>query len=68
MLALLVCVPFVGALLVCCLSSRLRIQPAWLAGLSVLLGLTLLSGTATLAGILVADLTYVVADPRVRRG
>ena len=42
MLALLVCVPFVGALLVCCLSSRLRVQPAWLAGLTVMLGLTLL--------------------------
>jgi peptide/nickel transport system permease protein len=33
----------------------------------VLLGLTLLSGSATLAGILAADLAYAVADPRVRR-
>jgi len=42
MLALLVCVPFVGALLVSCLPSRWRLQPAWLAGLTVVLGLTLL--------------------------
>lgn len=34
----------------------------------VLLGLTLLSGSATLLGILAADLLYVVVDPRVRRG
>jgi peptide/nickel transport system permease protein len=33
----------------------------------VLLGLTLLSGSATLAGILAADVAYAVADPRVRR-
>ena len=42
MLALLVCVPFVGALLLACLPSRRHLQPAWLAGLTVVLGLTLL--------------------------
>lgn len=36
--------------------------------LPLLLGLTLLSGVATLAGILLADVTYAWADPRVRRG
>jgi peptide/nickel transport system permease protein len=33
----------------------------------VLLGLTLLSGSATMLGILVADVLYAVVDPRVRR-
>lgn len=42
MLVLLVCVPFAGALLVSCMASRLRLQPAWLAGLTVVLGLSLL--------------------------
>ena len=42
MLVLLVCVPFAGALLVSCMASRLRLQPAWLAGMTVVLGLTLL--------------------------
>jgi ABC-type dipeptide/oligopeptide/nickel transport system permease component len=32
------------------------------------MGLTLLSGAATLMGILAADLTYALADPRIRRG
>ena len=52
MLALLVCVPFVGALLVSCLPSRWRLQPAWLAGLTVVLGLTLLltQGIAVYSG------------------
>jgi peptide/nickel transport system permease protein len=36
--------------------------------LPVLLGLTLLSGSATLLGVLAADLLYVVVDPRTRRG
>jgi peptide/nickel transport system permease protein len=35
--------------------------------LPVLLGLTLLSGLATLAGVISADLLYAVFDPRVRR-
>ncbi len=34
----------------------------------VLMGVTLLGSSATLAGILAADLLYAVADPRVRRG
>jgi peptide/nickel transport system permease protein len=33
----------------------------------LVLGVTLLSGVATLAGIVAADLLYVVVDPRVRR-
>ena len=33
----------------------------------LIMGLTLLSGTATLLGILAADLACVLADPRVRR-
>jgi peptide/nickel transport system permease protein len=48
--------------------GRLFVDAAFQRDLPVLLGLTLLSGAATLAGILLADLTYVVADPRVRRG
>ncbi len=39
MLSLLVCVPFLGALLVVPLASRLRLQPAWVAGSTALLGL-----------------------------
>ena len=35
--------------------------------LPVLMGLTLLSGAATLAGIVLADASYAIADPRVRR-
>lgn len=35
--------------------------------LPVVLGLTLLSGSATLLGIVLADLTYAAADPRVAR-
>jgi ABC-type dipeptide/oligopeptide/nickel transport system permease component len=31
------------------------------------MALTLLSGAATLLGILAADLAYVVVDPRIRR-
>jgi ABC-type dipeptide/oligopeptide/nickel transport system permease component len=30
--------------------------------------LTLLSGAATLAGMLAADLAYAAVDPRLRRG
>ena len=36
--------------------------------LPVLLGLTVLSGAVTLVGVLLADLTYAIVDPRVRRG
>ena len=42
MLSLLVCVPFAGALLISSSASRLRVQPAWFAGLTVMLGLALL--------------------------
>ena len=48
--------------------GRLFFEAAFQRDLPVLLGLTLLSGTATLAGIVAADLAYAVADPRVRRG
>jgi len=52
MLALLVCVPFLGALLLACLPSRWRLQPAWIAGLTVVLGLALLltQGIAVYSG------------------
>jgi peptide/nickel transport system permease protein len=48
--------------------GRLFVEAAFQRDLPVLLGLTLLSGTATLAGIIAADLAYAVADPRIRRG
>ncbi len=48
--------------------GRLFIQAALERDMPVLMGLTLLSGAATLAGILVADLTYAWVDPRIRRG
>jgi peptide/nickel transport system permease protein len=48
--------------------GRLFVDAAFQRDLPVLLGLTLVSGAATLTGILLADLTYVIADPRVRRG
>ena len=41
MLTLLVCVPFLGALLVAPATSRLRLQPASIAGVTALLGLVL---------------------------
>ena len=47
--------------------GRLFVEAAFQRDLPVLMGLTLLSGAATLAGILAADLAYAVADPRVRR-
>jgi len=46
----------------------LFIDAAHQRDIPVLLGVTLVSGTATLAGILIADVTYALADPRVRRG
>jgi len=48
--------------------GRLFIEAAFQRDLPVLLGLTLLSGAATLAGIVAADLAYAIADPRIRRG
>jgi peptide/nickel transport system permease protein len=48
--------------------GRLFVEAAFQRDLPVLMGLTLLSGTATLLGILAADLAYAVADPRIRRG
>ena len=48
--------------------GRLFVDAAFARDLPVLMGLTLLSGTATLAGIIAADLAYAAADPRIRRG
>ena len=48
--------------------GRLFVDAAYQRDLPVLMALTLLSGAATLAGILAADVTYVLADPRIRRG
>jgi peptide/nickel transport system permease protein len=47
--------------------GRLFVEAAFQRDVPVLMGLTLLSGAATLAGILIADLTYAVVDPRIRR-
>jgi len=47
--------------------GRLFVDAAFQRDVPVLMGLTLLSGAATLAGILLADLAYAAADPRVRR-
>lgn len=46
----------------------LFIDAAYQRDVPVLLGVTLISGAAALAGILFADLTYALVDPRVRRG
>ena len=46
----------------------LFIEAAYQRDIPVLLGVTLISGAAALAGILFADVTYALADPRVRRG
>ena len=48
--------------------GRLFVDAVFQRDVPVIMGLTLLSGTATLAGIVVADLAYAVFDPRVRRG
>jgi peptide/nickel transport system permease protein len=48
--------------------GRLFVEAAFQRDVPVLMALTLLSGAATLFGILAADLAYVVVDPRVRRG
>jgi peptide/nickel transport system permease protein len=47
--------------------GRLLVDAVFQRDVPVLMGLTLVAGTATLAGILAADLTYAVADPRMRR-
>ena len=47
--------------------GRLFVDAAFQRDVPVLMGLTLLSGAATLAGILLADLAYAVVDPRIRR-
>lgn len=48
--------------------GRLFVDATFQRDLPVLMGLTLLSGAATLFGIIAADLAYLVLDPRVRRG
>jgi len=48
--------------------GRLFVNAVFQRDIPVIMGLTLLSGIATLAGILMADLGYLVLDPRVRRG
>ena len=48
--------------------GRLFVDAAFQRDLPVLMGLTLLSGTATLVGIVAADVTYFLVDPRLRRG
>ena len=48
--------------------GRLFVDAAFQRDLPVLLGVTLLSGAATLTGILAADLAYAWAGPRIRRG
>lgn len=48
--------------------GRLFVDAAFQRDLPVLMALTLLSGAATLLGILAADLTYAIVDPRIRRG
>ena len=48
--------------------GRLFIDAAYQRDIPVLLGVTLISGAAALVGILFADVTYALADPRVRRG
>ncbi len=47
--------------------GRLFVEAAFQRDVPVLMGLTLLSSAATLAGILAADLAYAIVDPRVRR-
>lgn len=48
--------------------GRLFLDAAYHRDLPVLLGMTLLSGCASLLGILLADVAYALFDPRVRRG
>ncbi len=46
--------------------GRLFVDAVFQRDIPLLMGLTLLSGCATLAGIVAADLAYAVFDPRVR--
>jgi peptide/nickel transport system permease protein len=48
--------------------GRLLVDAAFQRDVPVLMGLTLLSGGATVAGIVLADLAAMAVDPRVRRG
>ena len=48
--------------------GRLFVDGVFQRDVPVIMGLTLLSGTATLLGILAADFAYAIFDPRVRRG
>jgi len=48
--------------------GRLFVDAALQRDVPVLMGLTLVSGATTLAGIVLADIFYVVFDPRVHRG
>jgi peptide/nickel transport system permease protein len=48
--------------------GRLFVDAVFQRDVPVIMGLTLLSGAATLVGIVAADLLYSVFDPRVRRG
>jgi peptide/nickel transport system permease protein len=48
--------------------GQLFVDAVFQRDLPVLMALTLLSGAATLGGVVLADLAYAVADPRVRRG
>jgi peptide/nickel transport system permease protein len=47
--------------------GRLFVTAVFRRDVPVVMGLTLLSAAATIAGILVADLLYAVVDPRIRR-
>ena len=47
--------------------GRLFVDAAVRRDLPVLMGLTLLSGVATLVGVILADLAYAWVDPRIRR-
>jgi len=47
--------------------GRLFVEAAFGRDVPVVMGLTLLSAAATLAGIFLADVLYAVIDPRIRR-
>ena len=47
--------------------GRLFVDALFQRDVPVVMGLTLLSGSATLAGIVAADVAYSIFDPRVRR-
>jgi len=48
--------------------GRLLVDAMFQRDVPVIMGITLLSGVATLAGILASDVAYALLDPRVRRG